>query len=88
MKQTRWPVVRHLMAGLTATTVVTTALAQDQGAALEEVVVTGSLISDPNHVAPSPIVIVDADALKETGVVTLEAALNQLPQFSPAGTGG
>jgi iron complex outermembrane receptor protein len=88
MKQTRWPVVRHLLAGLTATTVVTTALAQEQGAALEEVVVTGSLISDPNHVAPSPIVIVDAEALRETGVVTLEAALNQLPQFSPAGTAG
>ncbi|MET0535668.1 MAG: TonB-dependent receptor, partial [Steroidobacter sp.] len=85
MKHTRWQVV----AGLTATTVVSTALAQDQSASsLEEVVVTGSLISDPNHVAPSPIVIADAEALRETGAVTLEAALNQLPQFSPAGTAG
>jgi outer membrane receptor protein involved in Fe transport len=89
MKQIRWPVLRHWVAGLTATTVVSTALAQDQTASgLEEVVVTGSLISDPNHVAPSPIVIADAEALKETGAVTLEAALNQLPQFSPSGTAG
>jgi iron complex outermembrane recepter protein len=56
--------------------------------AVEEVIVTGSLISDPNHVAPSPIVIATAEALKQTGAVTLEAALNQLPQFSPAGTAG
>jgi outer membrane receptor protein involved in Fe transport len=55
---------------------------------LEEVIVTGTLISDPNHVAPSPIVIATAAALKETGAVTLEASLNQLPQFSPAGTAG
>ena len=85
MRYTRWQIV----AGLTATSVVSTALAQDQvDSGLEEVVVTGSLISDPNHVAPSPIVIADAEALKETGAVTLEAALNQLPQFSPAGTAG
>lgn len=55
---------------------------------LEEVIVTGTLISDPNHVAPSPIVIASAEELKQTGAVTLEASLNQLPQFSPAGTAG
>jgi iron complex outermembrane receptor protein len=56
--------------------------------ALEEVIVTGTLISDPNHVAPSPIVIATAEELRQTGAVTLEASLNQLPQFSPAGTAG
>lgn len=73
-----------------STAVVSTVHAQDEAAAgrLEEVVVTGSLISDPNHVAPSPIVIATAEDLKQTGAVTLEAALNQLPQFSPAGTAG
>jgi outer membrane receptor protein involved in Fe transport len=55
---------------------------------LEEVIVTGTLISDPNHVAPSPIVIASAEELRQTGAVTLEASLNQLPQFSPAGTAG
>jgi iron complex outermembrane receptor protein len=53
---------------------------------LAEVVVTGSLITDPNHVSPSPIVITSADDLRQSGSVSIEAALNQLPQFSAAGT--
>ena len=79
----------QLAAGVSASA-VSTAHAQDAPAAggLEEVVVTGSLISDPNHVAPSPIVIATAEDLQQTGAVTIEAALNQLPQFSPAGTAG
>lgn len=79
----------QLAAGMSAT-MASTAHAQDEQAAggLEEIVVTGSLISDPNHVAPSPIVITTAEDLQQTGAVTLEAALNQLPQFSPAGTAG
>jgi len=79
----------QLAAGVSAA-IVNTAQAQDEPAAggLEEVVVTGSLISDPNHVAPSPIVIATAEDLQQTGAVTIEAALNQLPQFSPAGTAG
>ena len=32
---------------------------------LAEVVVTGSLISDPNHVAPSPIVITSSEDLRQ-----------------------
>lgn len=79
----------QLAAGV-GVSIVSTTHAQDERAAggLEEVVVTGSLISDPNHVAPSPIVIATAEDLQQTGAVTLEAALNQLPQFSPAGTAG
>jgi len=59
------------------------AAANDQ---LAEVVVTGSLITDPNHISPSPIVITSAEDLKQSGSVSIEAALNQLPQFSAAGT--
>ena len=55
---------------------------------LAEVVVTGSLIQDPNRISPSPIVITTAEDLKQSGGVTLESALNQLPQFSPSGTAG
>jgi iron complex outermembrane recepter protein len=62
-----------------------TAAANDS---LAEVVVTGSLITDPNHVASSPIVITSAEDLKQSGSVSIEAALNQLPQFSAAGTSG
>jgi outer membrane receptor protein involved in Fe transport len=55
---------------------------------LQEVVVTGSLITDPNRASPSPIVITTLDDLKQSGSVTLEASLNQLPQFAPAGSAG
>jgi iron complex outermembrane receptor protein len=48
---------------------------------LAEVVVTGSLITDPNHVASSPIVITSAEDLKQSGSVSIESALKQLPQF-------
>jgi len=61
----------------------TPAPANDQ---LAEVVVTGSLITDPNHVSPSPIVITSSEDLKQSGSVSIESALNQLPQFSAAGT--
>src|SRR5688572_22633451 len=60
----------------------------EANAGLGEVVVTGSLIQDPNRESPSPIVITTAEDLKQTGGVTLEAALNQLPQFAPSGTAG
>jgi len=54
--------------------------------ALDEITVTGSLIKDPNHESSSPIVITTTDDLKQSGTLTLESALNQLPQFSPSGT--
>ena len=49
-------------------------------------VVTGSLISDPNRTSSSPIVITTAQDLQQSGTVSIESALNQLPQFAPAGT--
>lgn len=53
---------------------------------LAEIVVTGSLITDPNHQSASPIVITTATDLQQSGAVTLESALNQLPMFAPTGT--
>src|SRR5256886_17509029 len=53
---------------------------------LAEVVVTGSLISDPNRTSSSPIVITTAQDLQQSGTVSVESALNQLPQFAPART--
>src|SRR2546429_6289149 len=53
---------------------------------LAEVVVTGSLISDPNGKSYCPIVITTAQDLQQSGTVAIESALNQLPQFAPAGT--
>jgi len=61
--------------------------AQDSSAdanvdALEEITVTGSRIARKDYVASSPITTVSADAINATGAVTIEAALNQLPQFT------
>ena len=55
---------------------------------LEEVIVTGSLITDPNRESSSPIVITTMDDLEKSGTVTIEAALNQMPQFAPSGSAG
>jgi iron complex outermembrane receptor protein len=56
--------------------------------AISEVVVTGSLISRKNYVAASPIVVTSAETLKQSGALSLETVLNQLPEFSPSGTSG
>lgn len=46
-----------------------------------EVLITGSRISRQDYEANSPITTVTQDLLQSTGAVTIEAALNQLPQF-------
>lgn len=53
-----------------------------------DIIVTGSLIARPNNVAVSPIVSVSTEALQQSGTVNLEASLNQLPGFTPAGGAG
>nr|WP_253201310.1 TonB-dependent receptor [Sphingomonas quercus] len=53
----------------------------------EEIVVTGSLISRPDYQANSPIVSVGEAALANTGQITVERALAQMPQFSGSGIG-
>jgi len=56
--------------------------------AVEEIIVTGSRITRRDENAPSPIVTVGADFIENTGVLNLEAALNDLPQFTRDSTGG
>lgn len=53
---------------------------------MEAVVITGSKIATRNYTSPSPIVATAKEALQESGNVTLEATLNQMPQFTPSGT--
>jgi outer membrane cobalamin receptor len=70
--------------GLTATPSV---LAQD-GAALEEVVVTGSRIQKANLVSASPVVSVSADEIRFQGQVRVEDMMRNLPQvYANQGTG-
>jgi iron complex outermembrane receptor protein len=60
------------------------ASAQDQG--LEEITVTGSRIVRRDLDAPSPIMTVDAQRLEQSSTLSIESVLNQMPQFTPAGT--
>jgi outer membrane receptor protein involved in Fe transport len=50
----------------------------------DEVVITGSRITRRDFVAPSPIVTVGQQNFQERSQTSIEATLNQLPQFSPA----
>lgn len=50
--------------------------------AVEEVVVTGSRIARKDYVSNSPIVTLPAQQIEAAGAVTVEAALNQMPQFT------
>ncbi|HEV7714121.1 MAG TPA: TonB-dependent receptor plug domain-containing protein, partial [Steroidobacteraceae bacterium] len=53
---------------------------------LEEVTITGSRIARRDYEASSPIVTIGADRLEQSSQTGIESALNQLPQFKPAGT--
>lgn len=53
---------------------------------LEEVTVTGTRILRRDYEAQTPIVTLDAQTFTERTNIGLEAALNQLPQFTVAGT--
>lgn len=53
----------------------------------DEVTVTGSRISRPDYTAASPIIAIGRENLENSGSVTVESALNQLPQFTPSFTG-
>ncbi len=67
-----------------------TAIAQDEEKEdefmLEEIVVTGSRIVRRDFESSSPIVTIEAGTFEERSNIGLESALNQLPQFVPAGT--
>jgi iron complex outermembrane receptor protein len=53
---------------------------------LEEIVVTGSRIARRDFTSQSPIVTVDQSTFQTRTNIGLEAALNQYPQFTTAGT--
>ena len=55
----------------------------DSSTGLGEVVVTGSRIARRDYESNSPIVTVGSAAIKQTGEVSVEMALQQLPQFMP-----
>ncbi|WP_114392521.1 TonB-dependent receptor domain-containing protein [Oleisolibacter albus] len=69
-----------LLAGAALVSLALPAVAQAQDA-LEEIVVTGSRIARPNLTAPSPVTVVDSEALLSRGTTNPADYLNQLPSL-------
>ena len=61
-----------------------TAQAQDAGAQIEEVVVTGSRISSPNLTLSSPVASVDAETIEMRQVNVVEEFLREIPGVVPS----
>jgi len=59
------------------------AVAQDSDADVEEVIVTGSRIIDPNVISSSQIAVVDGQDIIDAGITRVEDFLNDMPQVSP-----
>jgi outer membrane receptor protein involved in Fe transport len=64
---------------------VATAQAQDD-AVDDEITVTGSRIVRRDFDAASPIVSVETERFENSGTLSVESVLNQMPQFVPGGT--
>ena len=58
--------------------------ADEPVAQVSDIIVTGSRVARPDYVANSPIVSVTTEAIEDTGQVSVERALTQLPQFTGA----
>ena len=58
-------------------------VAQDTDENIEEVVVTGSRIQNPNIVSSSQVQVVDAADIENRGAIRIEEVLNDLPQLAP-----
>jgi outer membrane receptor protein involved in Fe transport len=59
------------------------AIAQDSDDGVEEVIVTGSRIIDPNVISSSQIAVVDGQDIIDAGITRVEDFLNDMPQVSP-----
>jgi len=57
---------------------------EDQATEVGEIVVTGSRIARQDYRSTSPVVTVGAQDFQQTGAVTIESLLNDLPQFTPS----
>ena len=73
-------------AAVAAISTASPALAQEDVAEVEAVVVTGSRIARQDYVANSPITTVTGEQIVANADITLETYLNTLPQINPAGT--
>ncbi|AYV46907.1 TonB-dependent receptor [Caulobacter flavus] len=73
-----------LLCGVIAPAMVASpAFAQEDPAAVEEIVVTGSRIARPDLTSSSPVASVGEKELQQSGVVNTENLINTLPQAVP-----
>ena len=72
--------VHYALLTSAAAAVSTPVYAQDQGQNIQEVVVTGSRIAQPNLETTSPVTQVTAEDVITQGVTKIEDLVNQLPQ--------
>ena len=69
---------------ITSSGAMQSALAQGpQAQEIEEVVVTGSRLRDPNVISSSQITTVEIEDISDRGITRVEDYLNDLPQISP-----
>lgn len=54
----------------------------------ETIVVTGSRISNPNVISPTPISTISAEAIKSTGAINIGDILTRMPQLATSFTMG
>ncbi|PXA89498.1 TonB-dependent receptor, partial [Caulobacter sp. D5] len=73
-----------LVIAVTAAPILAQAQTNDEPAAVEEVVVTGSRIARRDYVSNSPIMTMGQEQIEKTGSVTVDTLLNQMPQFVPS----
>ena len=92
-QNTRRVAYRALLAGACAYTALAAGVAHAQDALPEaeetvaqvsDIVVTGSRIARRDYTSNSPLASVTAEAIENTGQVTVEKALTQMPQFAGA----
>lgn len=57
---------------------------QEEAAAIDDIIVTGSRIARQDYTSTSPIVTVDAEDFQATGSITIDTLINDLPQFVPS----
>ncbi|MFJ6023392.1 TonB-dependent receptor domain-containing protein [Brevundimonas sp. NPDC092305] len=57
---------------------------QDPATQVDDIVVTGSRIARQDYVSTSPIVTVGQEDFQDTGSVTIDTLINDLPQFVPS----
>lgn len=74
--------VRSALVAAAAAVIAAPASAQDES--IQEIVVTGTRIQRTDFTSDSPVASVNAEVLGETGAISIERVLNQLPQFVPS----